>query len=81
MKKAVAVLAVLMVLSGALFAAEGRIGLSVSPAWKWYTGSSVNTGTTSIALMAEGANYFGDEGGLRRKRVCFTVGVFFIRMY
>ena len=63
MKKAVAVLAVLMVLSGALFAAEGRIGLSVSPAWKWYTGSSVNTGTTSIALMAEGANYFGDEGG------------------
>lgn len=63
MKKAVAVLAVLMVLSGALFAAEGRIGLSVAPEWMWNIGTDANDGTASLALMAEGANYFGKEGG------------------
>ena len=69
MKKVVSILLCLVLVSGAVFAAEGRIGVSLVPEW-FFGGPKVNnevpkdTGSTSMMLLAEGANYFGKEGGL-----------------
>ena len=68
MKKIFTVLIVLLSASAMLFAAEGRIGVSLAPEWL-FGGAKVNgevpedTGSTSFMLLAEGANYFGKEGG------------------
>ncbi len=63
MKKVVSILLCLVLLTGAVFAAEGRIGVSLVPEW-FFGGPKVNnevsdnTGSTSFMLLAEGANYF-----------------------
>ena len=63
MKKVVSILLCLVLLTGAVFAAEGRIGVSLAPQWVWNTATEADDGETNFLLMAEGANYFGKEGG------------------
>ena len=63
MKKVLSLLLCLLLLSGLLFAAEGRIGVTLAPQWLWYTETEADRGETNFLFMAEGANYFGKEGG------------------
>ena len=62
MKKFFTVLAVLLAAGSMLFAAEGRIGVSASPEWFWYTDAD-DVNKVYFNLMAEGVNYFGKDGG------------------
>ena len=62
MRKIVAVAFVLLAFTGMLFAGEGRIGVTIAPDWMWYSNPE-DTGKMDFNLMAEGANYFGKEGG------------------
>ena len=62
MRKIVAVAFVLLAFTGMLFAGEGRIGVIIAPDWMWYSNPE-DTGKMDFNLMAEGANYFGKEGG------------------
>ncbi len=63
MKKILVLFAVLLLAaSGVLFAAEGRIGVSIAPEWFWNT-EAEDSGSTDFVLLAEGANYFGRHGG------------------
>ena len=62
MRKIVAVAFVLLAFTGMLFAGEGRIGVTIAPDWMWYSNLE-DTGKMDFNLMAEGANYFGKEGG------------------
>ena len=64
MKRFLAVLLVLSLALGTLFAAEGRIGVSVAPQWLWNTNTDADDGEMNISLLADGANYFGKDGGL-----------------
>ena len=63
MKKVLSLLLCLLLLSGLLFAAEGRIGVTLAPQWLWNTATEADDGETNFLFMAEGANYFGKEGG------------------
>ena len=62
MRKIVAVAFALLAFTGMLFAGEGRIGVAIAPDWMWYSNPE-DTGKMDFNLMAEGANYFGKEGG------------------
>ena len=62
MRKIVTVAFVLLAFTGMLFAGEGRIGVTIAPDWMWYSNPE-DTGKMDFNLMAEGANYFGKEGG------------------
>ena len=73
MKKILVAFLALIVCSGALFAAQGRIGVTLTPEWTWYTDTEADDGETNISLMAEGANYFGKEGGIG---IEYGVGIF-----
>lgn len=68
MKKLIIISIMLLALVPAAFAADGQIGISLTPQWFWI--SKVmdydipgNLGTTSFLLTVDGANYFGEDGG------------------
>ena len=66
MKKALLILLVLLASTGILSAHDGSIGITLAPESFWITGAAgqataENSGYTTFHLMAEGANYFGDE--------------------
>ena len=68
MKKLFVIAAILIVSIVPVFA-EGQIGLSLTPEWFWITSyegqkAPVSTGMTRFMLTADGANYFGEKGGL-----------------
>ena len=68
MKKLIIISIMLLALVPAAFAADGQIGISLTPQWFWITKAldhdiSGNLGTTSFLLTVDGANYFGEDGG------------------
>ncbi len=67
MRKLFVIVAILIISIVPIFA-EGQIGLSLTPEWFWITSlegqkAPESTGMTRFMLTADGANYFGENGG------------------
>lgn len=66
MKKLLAISIILLVAVSSTFAADGQIGITLMPKWDWVTsieGQEINLASSSFLLTADGANYFGRDGG------------------